>query len=191
MANRWGNRGNSDRLYLFLCSKITADVDCSLGFKRRLLLGRKAMTNINHKQHIKKAETLLGQQSLSRQGYDLFSSHVWMWELDYKEIWASKNWCFWIVVLEKTLESHLDSKEIQPVHPQGNQSWIFIGRTDAETETSVLWQPDVKIWLIWKTLLLGRIEGRRKRGQQRIEMVRCHHRHDVPVFEYAPRVGDG
>ena len=78
------------------------------------------------------------------------SSHVWMWELDYKESWALKNWCFWTVVLEKTLEWPLDCKEIQPVHPQGNQSWIFIGRTDAEDETPILWQPDVKSWLIGK-----------------------------------------
>ena len=78
------------------------------------------------------------------------SSHVWMWELDYKESWAQKNWCFWTVVLEKTLESPLDFKEVQPVHPKGNQSWIFIGRTDVEAETPILWPLDVKNWLIWK-----------------------------------------
>ena len=91
-----------------------------------------------------------------------------MWELDCKESWAPKNWCLWTVVLEKTLESPLDCKEIQPVHPKGNQSWIFIGRTDAEAETPILWPPDVKDWLIWKTLMLGKIEGRRRRGQQRM-----------------------
>ena len=78
------------------------------------------------------------------------SSHIWMWELGYKESWAQKNWCFWTVVLEKTLESPLDSKEIQPVHPKGNQSWIFMGRIDAEAEAPILWPPDVKNWLIWK-----------------------------------------
>ena len=78
------------------------------------------------------------------------SSHVWMWELDHKESWALKNWCFLTVVLEKTLESPLDCKEIQPVHPKGDQSWIFIGRTDAEAENPILWSPDVKSWLIWK-----------------------------------------
>ena len=78
------------------------------------------------------------------------SSHVWMWELDCEESWAPKNWCFWIVVLEKTLESPLDYKEIQPVHARGNQSWMFIGRTDAEAEIPILWPPDVKSWLIWK-----------------------------------------
>ena len=93
---------------------------------------------------------------------------VRMWKLDCKESWVSKNWCFWTVVLEKTLESPLDCKEIQPVHPKGNQSWIVIGRTDAEAETPILWPPDAKSWLIWKkTLMLGKIEGRRRRGWQR------------------------
>ena len=91
-----------------------------------------------------------------------------MWELNYKESWALKNWCFWSVVLEKTLESPLDCKETQPVNPKGNQSWIFIGRTDAEAETPILWPPDVKSWLIGKDLMLGKIEGRRRRGQQRM-----------------------
>ena len=90
-----------------------------------------------------------------------------MWELDHKESWMLKNWCFWIVVLEKTLESPLDCKKIQLVNPKGNQSWIFIGRTDAEVEASILWPPDVKNWLLEKTLMLGKIEGRR-RGQQRM-----------------------
>ena len=89
-------------------------------------------------------------KGLSGQSYSFSSSHVWMWELDYKESWAPKNWCFWTVVLEKTLESPLDCKKIQPVHPKGNQSWIVIGRTDAEAETSILWLPDVKNWLIGK-----------------------------------------
>ena len=93
-----------------------------------------------------------------------------MWELDYKESWALKYWCFWTVVLEKTLESPLDCKEIQPVHPNGNQSWIIIGRTDAEAETPILWPPDAKNWLIGKTLMLGKIEGRR-RGWQRMKWL--------------------
>ena len=87
-------------------------------------------------------------QIVQLQSTGFSSSHVWMWELDYKESWALKNWCFWTVVLEKTLESPLDSKEIQPVHPKGNQLWIFIGRTDAEAETPILWAPDAKNWLI-------------------------------------------
>ena len=94
-----------------------------------------------------------------------------MWELDSKESWALKNWCFWTVVLEKTVECPLDSEEIQPVHPKGNQSWIFIGRTDAEAETPVCWPPDAKNWLIGKTLMLGKIEGGRRRGQQRMRWL--------------------
>ena len=97
-------------------------------------------------------------------------SYVWMWELNYKENWVPKNWCFWTVVLEKILESPLDSKEIQPVHSKGNQSWIFIGRTDAEAETLTLWPPDAKNWLIWKTLALEKIESRRRKVWQR---MRC------------------
>ena len=100
-----------------------------------------------------------------------FSSHVWMWELDYKESWLLKNWCFWTVVLEKTLESPLDCKEIHPVHPKGDQSWVFTGRTDAEDETPVLWPPDAKNWLIWKDPDARKIEGRRRRGQQRMRWL--------------------
>ena len=94
-----------------------------------------------------------------------------IWELDYKESWALENWCLWTVVLEKTLESPLDCKEIQPVDPKGDQSWVFIGRTDAEAETPILWPPDAKSWLIWKTLMLGKIECRRRRGQQRMRWL--------------------
>ena len=94
-----------------------------------------------------------------------------MWELDYKESWAPKNWCFWTVVLEKTLESSLDCKEIQPVHPKGNQSWMFIGRTDVEAETPILWPPDAKNWLTGKDLMLRKIEGRRRRGRQRMRWL--------------------
>ena len=94
-----------------------------------------------------------------------------MWELYYKESWAPKNWCFWTVMLEKTLESPLDSKEIQPVNPKGNQSWTFTGRTDAEAETPILWPPDAKSWLIWKDPELGKIEGRRRRERQRMRWL--------------------
>ena len=107
--------------------------------------------------------------SIQSQGFP--SSPVWMWDLDYKECWAPKNWCFWTVVLEKTLESPLDCKEIQPVHPQVNQSWIFIGRTDAEAETPILWPPAVTNGLFEKTLMLRKIEGRRRRGQQRMRWL--------------------
>ena len=94
-----------------------------------------------------------------------------MWGFDYKENWAPKNWCFWTVVLEKTLESPVDSKEMQPVHPKGNQSWIFIGRTDAEAETPILWPRNVKNWLIWKDLMLGKIEGVKRRRRQRMRWL--------------------
>ena len=103
-----------------------------------------------HRQHIEKERHNFADKGSNGQSYGFSSSHVWMWELDHKEVWAPKNWCFWTVVLEKTHESPLDCKEIQPVHPKGNQSWIFIGRTDAEAETTILWPPDVKNWLIGK-----------------------------------------
>ena len=98
------------------------------------------------------------------------SGHVWMWKLDCEESWAPKNWCFWTVVLEQTLESPLDCKEIQPVHPKGDQSWVFTGRTDDEAETPVLWPPDVKSWLIGN-LMLGGIGGRNRRGRQRMRWL--------------------
>ena len=115
------------------------------------------------KEHIEKQRHYFVNKGLSSQGCGFSSGHVWMWESDYKESWALKNWCFWSVVLEKTLEGPLDCKEIQPVHPKGDQSWVFIGRTDAEAETPILWPPDVKSWLI-SQLMLGNIEGRRRRG---------------------------
>ena len=102
------------------------------------------------RQHIKKQRHYFANKGPSSQSYAFTNSHVWMWELDYKESWALKNWCFWTVVLEKALESPLDCKEIQPVQHKGNQSWIFIGRTDVEAQTPILWPPDGKSWLIWK-----------------------------------------
>ena len=113
----------------------------------------------------------------SSQGYGFSSSHVWMWELDYEESWVLKNWCFWTVVLEKTLESPLDCKEIQPVHPKENQSWLFIGRTDVETETPILCPPDVRSWLIGKDPDAGK-DWRWEKGTIENEMIRWHHRHD-------------
>ena len=102
------------------------------------------------RQHMKKQRHYFADNVLSSQSYGFSSSHVWMWELDHKESWVLKNWCFWTVVLEKTLESPLDCKEIKPVHPKGNQSWIFFGRTDAAAEPSILWPPDAKNWFIGK-----------------------------------------
>ena len=135
-------------LTLFLGgSKITADGDCSHEIKRHLLLGR---SYDQPRQHIQKQRYYFANKDPPSQGYGFSSGHVWMWEFNYKESWAPKNWCFWAVVLEKTLEGPLDCKEIQPVHPKGDQSWVFIGRTDFEAETPILWLPDAKSWLIWK-----------------------------------------
>ena len=111
----------------------------------------------------------------SSQCYGFSSSHVWMWELDYKESWAPKNWCFWTVVLEKTVESPLVCKRIQPAHPKGNQSWIFIGRTDAEAKTPILWPPDVKNWPTWKDPDAGKDRRREEKGTTEDEMVGWHH----------------
>ena len=147
-------------------SKITAGGDYSHEIKRRLLLGRKAMTNLD--SIFKSRDITLPTKVHLVKDNGFSSSHVWMWELDYKECWAPKNWCFWTVVLEKTLESPLDCKEIQPVHPKGNQSWIFIRRTDAESWTPILWPPDVKNWLIRRDPDAGKIEGWRRRGWQRM-----------------------
>ena len=109
------------------------------------------------------------------QSYGFSSSHVWIWELDCKESWAPRNWGFWIVVLEKTVQNPLDSKEIQPVYPKGNQSWIFIGRTDAEAETPILWPPYAKNWLIWKDLDTGKDWRQEEKGTTEDEMVGWHH----------------
>ena len=126
------------------------------------------------RQHVKKQKYYFAfaKKGPSSQGYGFSSSHVWMWELDHEEGWALKNWCFWTVVLEKTLESPLDSKEIQPVHPKGNQSWIFIGRTDVEAETPILKGNLMRRTDSFeKTLTLGKIEGRTRRGWQRMRWL--------------------
>ena len=115
------------------------------------------------RQHIKRQRHYFANKGPSSQGYGFSSGHVWMWELDYKESWAPKNWCFWTLVLEKTLENPLDCKEIQPVHPKGNQSWILIGRTDAEAETPMLWSRRADSFE--KTLMLQMIEGKRRGWQ--------------------------
>ena len=142
----WQIYGETVADFILWCSKITADGDCSHEIKRHFLLGRKVMTNLD--SILKHRD--IANKVLFSWGYGFSSSHVWIWELDYKESWAPKNWCFWTVVLEKTLESPLDSKEIQPVHPKGNLSGTFIGRTDFEAATLILWPPDAKNWLIWK-----------------------------------------
>ena len=129
-----------------------------------------------------KAETLFVKKGLSSQGYGFSSGYVWMWELDYEESWAPKNWCFWTVLLEKTLESPLDCKENQPVHSKRDQSWVFFGRNDAEAETPVLWSPHVNSWLIGKYPDAGRDWGQEEKGTTEDEMVGWHHRLDGHEF---------
>ena len=119
------------------------------------------------------------------------SSHVWMWELDCEERWALKNWCFWTVVLEKILESPLACKEVQPVHPKGDQSWVFFGRNDAKAETPLLWPPHVKSWLIGKDSDAGRDWGQDEKGMTEDEMAGWHHRLDGRELDWTPGVGDG
>ena len=144
MANRWGN---SDKLYFGGLQS-----HCSW---RPQPWTKKTLTPWKEsydqpRWHVKKQRHYLANKGPSSQGYVFSSTHLWMWELDYKESWAVKNWCFWTVVLEKTLESLLNSKEIQSVNPKGSQSWILIGRADAETETPILGPPDAKNGFIWK-----------------------------------------
>ena len=171
MANRWGSHGNSDN-FISLVSKITADGDYSHEIKRHLLLGRKVMTSLDNilksrditlptKDHIVKAV--------------VFPAVMCGCDLDHKEGWRPKNWCFWTVVLEKTLESPLDCKEIKPVNPRENQYWIFIGRTDAEAEAPIFWPSDVKNWLIRKDPDAGKDWRQENKGMTENETVGWHH----------------
>ena len=143
------------------------------------------------RQHIKKQRHYFANKGPSSQGYGFSCGHIQMRELDCEESWARKNWCFWTVVLEKTLESPLDCKEIQPVHPKGDQSWVFPGRTDAEAETPVLWPPHAKSSLIGKDPDAGRDCGQEEKGMTEDEMARWHHRLDAHEFGWSPGVGDG
>ena len=145
-----------------------------------------------HRQHIKKERHYFADKGLSSQSYGFSSSHVWMWELDYKESWAPKKWRFWTVVLEKTLGSSLDCKEINPFNPKGNQSWIFIGRTIAEAETPILWPPDAKNWLIGKDPDAGQ-DWRQEKGTTEDEMVGWHHwlnGHEMSLSKFLELVMD-
>ena len=158
------------RGFIFLGSKIAADGDCSHKIKRCLVLGRKVMTNLDSLSK--------GRDITLPTKFCLVKAVVFlvvMWELDYKNSQGLKNWCIWTVVLEKTLESPLDCKEIQPVHPKGNQSWIFIGRPDAEAETPILWPPDVKSWLIGRDPDTGKDWRQEEKGMTEDEMVGWHH----------------
>ena len=158
---------------IFLGSKITADSDCSHEIKRHLLLVIKIMTNLD--SILKSRNIALPTQVHLVKAMVFFSSHAWMWEFDCEESWVPKNWCFGTVVLEKTLESPLDCKEIQPVHPKGDQSWVFIGRTDAEAETAILCLPDVKNWLFGKDPDAGKDWRWEEKGATEDEMVGWHH----------------
>ena len=178
-------------------SKITADGECSHDIKRCLLFGWKAMINLD--RILKSRDITLpvklcpdfASKALSSQNHGFSSSHVWMWELDHKEGWAPMNWCFWTVVLEKTLESPLDCKEIQPIHLKGNQSCVFIGKTDIEAETPILWPPDAKSWLIWKDPDAGKDWGQEEKGMTEDEMVGWHHQLNGHEFGWTLGVGDG
>ena len=153
--------------FIFLGSKITVNSECSHEIKRRLLLGRKAMNK--PRQCIKKQRHHFASKGPYSPSYSFSSSHLWMWKLDHKEGWKLKNWCFRTVVLKKTLESLLDNK-IRPVNPKGNQSWIFIGWTDAEAEAAILWPPDVESWLTGRDPNAEKT-GCRRTGWQRMRWL--------------------
>ena len=179
MVDRWENSGNSVRLY-FWGSKITADSDCSHEIKT---ITPWKESYDQPWQHIKKQRHYFVHKGPSSQGYGFSSGHVWMWELDYKESWALKNWCFLTVVLEKTLELPLDCKEIQPVHSKADQPWVIIVRTDTEAETPILWPPDAKSWLIWKDPDARKDWSWEKKGMTEGEMAGWHHQLNGHEFE--------
>jgi len=152
-------------------------VTAALKLKDACSLGKKSYDK--PRQHIKKQRHYFANKGPSIQSYGSSSSHVWMWELAYKESWAPNNWCFWTVVLKKT---PLDCKQIQPVHPKGDQSWIFIGRTDVEAEIPVLWPPDAKNWLIWKDPDAGKDWRQEEKGTREDEIVGWHHQFNGHEF---------
>ena len=167
--NRWRNNETVTD-FIFLGSRITAYCDCCHKSKSSFLLGRKAMINL---------DSILKSRDITL----LTKIHVWMWEMDHKEGWVLKNWCLQTVVMVKTLESPLDSKEIKPVNPKGNQPWIFIGRTDADTEAPILWSPDMRSWLIGKVPDARKVWGQEEKGVTEAEMFGWHHWLYGPEFE--------
>ena len=171
------------RDFIFGGSKISSDGDCSHEIKRQLLLGRKVMTNLD--SILKSRDITLPTKVCLVEAMVFKSScDVWMWELDYKESWAPKNWWFWTVVLEKTPESPLDYKESQPILSKGDQSWVLIGRTDAEAETPILWPPDVKSWLFGKDPDARKYWRWEEKGTTEDEMVGWHHRLNGHEFQW-------
>ena len=183
----WQNDGETGTDFIFLDSKITTDYVYSHEIKRCLMLRRKAMTNL---ANILKSRDIT-DKGPSSQSYDFSSNHVWMWELDHKESWMLNNWCFWIVVLKKTPDSPLDGKEGQPVNPKGNQSWIFIGRTDAEAEAPILWLHDGKNWLIGKDPEAEKDWRQEEKGTTENQMTGWFHRLNGYALEQAPGDGEG
>ena len=158
--------------FIFFGSKITTDCDYSHEINGRLLFGRKVMTNLDS---VLKSRDF-ADKGLYSQSYAFSNSHIWMWQLDHKEAWGSpKKWCFWTVVLERTLEGPFDSKEIRSVNPKGNQPWTFIGRTDAEAEVPIFWPPDGKSWLIGKDPDARKDWWQEEKGTTEDEMVGWHH----------------
>ena len=158
--------------FLFMGSKVTVDGDCSHKIKRHLLLGRKSMTNL--KSILKSREITFLTMSVQSKLW-FFQQSCMNVRVGLTESWELKNWCFWVVVLERTLESPLDGKEIKPLNPEGNQSWIFIGRTDAEAEASILWPSDVKNWLIGKDPDAGKDWGQEEKGTAEDDLVWRQH----------------
>ena len=175
--------------FIFLCSKITSDGDYNHEIKRCLLLGRKTITKLD--SILKSRNIYFSSKGPSSQSYGFSTSHACVWELDHKESWAPHSWYFWTIVLEKTLESSLDSKEINLVHPKRNQPWISIGRTDAESEAPILWPPDAKSRLIRKDLDGGKDRRQEEKGTTEDEMVGWHHRLNGHEFEQTLGNGDG
>ena len=201
MANRWGNSGNSGWLYFSGLQN-----HCRWGLQpwnwKTLTPWKESYDQ--PRQHVKRQRCYFVKKGPYSQIYGFSSSHLWMWELDYKESWALKNWCFWAVVLEKTIESLLQGygckesllqgsgcKEIQPVHPKGDQSGVFIGRTDAEAETPILWPPLAKSWLIGKDPDVGRDWGQEEKGMTEDEMAVWHHWLNGHKFGWALGFGVG
>ena len=179
MANRWGNSGNSETLFSWAPKSLkmaTAAIKL-----RHLLLGRKAIINLD--SILKKQRRYFANKSPPSQSYGFSSSHIWMWEFDHKESWVPNKWCFRTIVLEKALEILLDCKEIKPVNPKGNQSWIFIGRTDAEAEIPILWPPDSKNWLIWIDPDAGKDRMQEEKGMTEDEMAGWNHWLNEHEFE--------
>ena len=175
--------------FIFLGSKITADDDCSHEIKRHLILGRKAMTNLD--SILKNRDIILPAKVLIVKALVFSFSHVWMRELDRKESWVLKNWCFWTVLLGKTLESPLDCKEVKPVNPKANQSLIFFGRTDAEAEAPILWPPDAKSWLIGKDPDAEKDWGQEEKGTTEDKMIGWNHWLNGHKFGQTPGNGEG